>query len=100
MHNFRTLALHEHISSAVAAVKKVEKATIHSVNGMFVEKLIPLRSIFLENLKKYYNSDVVHVDFENGGYAATNYINKYPYICHSLEQIFAFIIFHVSAYLP
>lgn len=61
------------------AVKNVEKTTIHSVNGMFVEKLIPLRTAFLANVKKYYNSDVVHVDFEHGGYAATNYINKYSH---------------------
>ncbi|KAK7604597.1 hypothetical protein V9T40_005783 [Parthenolecanium corni] len=72
-----TLALHQNISSAVFAVKNVEKTTIHSVNGMFVEKLIPLRTAFLANVKKYYNSDVVHVDFEHGGYAATNYINKW-----------------------
>ncbi|CAG9759830.1 unnamed protein product [Ceutorhynchus assimilis] len=56
---------------------KSKEAEFETSNGIFSRKEFPVRQIYSDIVKEFYNTNVVPVDFKNDNQGATNIINKY-----------------------
>ena len=52
-----------------------ESTKVKLANGLFVQKNVPIKDTYEQNLKKYYNGSATSADFTNGN-EATDIINK------------------------
>ena len=73
---YRSAQMHEVAGDLMRSAQKSNKSTIRLANGLFIQKLLPLREQFIQQMEKYYGNEVSTVDFTSG-FTATNYINEW-----------------------
>ncbi|XKL64135.1 hypothetical protein PGB90_004221 [Kerria lacca] len=73
-------AIHEEIGKLIKYLQTVDenaKTKVLMANGLFVQKEFSIKSSYSANIQKYYNGEVINLDFDKNAKEATDIINNW-----------------------